>query len=706
MKKFFLLPVVILSFLLSSCKLEQNAYYDDVYTTTIDRQYVENTPHQNVNNADPKLVYSESETVYDDNGNPVQTNNYYYYDEDNYYDYAYAARIRRFHTEVSLGFGYYDPCFTNLYWYDPCYPNFGVSIYLGYNWCWPSVYYRPYYTAWGGCSCGFSYSWGWGGCRCGGYWGPGWGGRCYGCGYYGSPNYWYNRGYNDGFYAGYYHNNYDRNHSFNYGHRDNARGSNGYAMKERGRAPSDMNGQISGGSYGGGGAAGSGGIAPFDYTGTGLYAGSAGTRANSPSSSGSFSEHYESLVASKDSRVDISHITPVGTAVSSEKVIPNGISSATETVQPDLTPIGGGANTGAQKPSTTIERPYTPAANKTPNGSNDPNSVRRPAGNDNSQPVVNPYSSQGGNSINGLHEQRGSSQSDAKPGKPNSTSNSTPTTPSTPSTPNSSARPTPTPTNPSAGSSNNAAKPASPSYSKPAANKTPNSSNNPNPVQKPAGNDNRRPEVSPYSSHGESSINGSYEKRVSSQSNAKPSMPNSQSAPSTPSSSARPAPTPTNPSTGSSNNAAKPSSPSYNRPSAPSSVPVNGGHQGNPSRPGNSYSTPTQNYNNSSKPTPSSSNSSSSASSTYNRYNNNSVNSNNNSSRQSRSSSSSPSSYDRSSRSSSSSYNNSSRPSSSPSYNSYSGSSRSSGSSYSGSSRGSYGGGYSGGGSRGNAPRR
>ena len=73
------------------------------------------------------------------------------YDESDYYDYAYTARIRRFDSPV-VGIGYYDDYYTNMYWYTYN-PNYwGVSIYLGYNWWYPSWswYYRPYYYSYWG----------------------------------------------------------------------------------------------------------------------------------------------------------------------------------------------------------------------------------------------------------------------------------------------------------------------------------------------------------------------------------------------------------------------------------------------------------------------------------------------------------------------------------------------------------------------------
>ena len=175
MKKKILLSVVSLALILSECKLDSNVFYDDVYTTSSDKQYeavsVNRSSETYNTSSDNEYVYEEtypeaapayssSETYTDGGGTTYVTNNYYY-DSDDYYDYAYTARIRRFHSPTYYSWSYYDPYYTNLYWYD-CYPgNWGVSIYLGYDWCWPSVYFRPTYSYYSHCSYGFSYSWGW-----------------------------------------------------------------------------------------------------------------------------------------------------------------------------------------------------------------------------------------------------------------------------------------------------------------------------------------------------------------------------------------------------------------------------------------------------------------------------------------------------------------------------------------------------------------
>lgn len=150
---------------------------------------------------------AESYSTTDTQGNTVVNNNYYIADD--YYDYSYTSRIRRFDNPIA-GYGYYDPYYTNSYYYDYNPVNWGVSIYAGYNWWAPSyMYYSPFYYSgfsigigfgWGYPYYGYSpyfynpwYSWcappmpyygyGWG-AGWGYGWGAGWG-YGYGCGFYG-----------------------------------------------------------------------------------------------------------------------------------------------------------------------------------------------------------------------------------------------------------------------------------------------------------------------------------------------------------------------------------------------------------------------------------------------------------------------------------------------------------------------------------------
>jgi len=174
-------------------------------------------------------AYAPSETYSDPQGD---TYNYYNDDGylDDYYDYSYAARIRRFHGS-GLGFGYYDPYYTNMYWYNYDPWCWGSSIYMGYNWWYPSWYYRPSFYFGLGWDFGF-FSLGWG--YNDWYWGwpyYGWGG--YGLGYH--------HGYWDGFWHGYwagnygeYYNSYDYN-SYYYGHRPSRGSYHGGAGNGQGR---------------------------------------------------------------------------------------------------------------------------------------------------------------------------------------------------------------------------------------------------------------------------------------------------------------------------------------------------------------------------------------------------------------------------------------------------------------------------------------
>jgi hypothetical protein len=207
---------------------------------------------------------SQNSRANDNGGGNQVTNNYYgdSFDYDDYYDYSYSSRIRRFHRPYN-GFGYYDPIYTNVYYYDYDPFFWGNSIYLGYNWwapvsvsymnCnpgwgWGGGWYRPWYrpwvytnswyygSVWGGWwNDPWAYnSWGWGG----GWGNPyrpafGWGGG------WGNP-YWsgYAHGFNNGYWAGYqqaswdnfYYNSYDPN-TYYYGRRGSASATGGSSRR-------------------------------------------------------------------------------------------------------------------------------------------------------------------------------------------------------------------------------------------------------------------------------------------------------------------------------------------------------------------------------------------------------------------------------------------------------------------------------------------
>jgi len=178
-----LLPVLIIVFLMSCSSTYNTAVYeDDIY-------YSSTPTHL------PEVVETTSEEIlleddYFVEESHIDENTSYVYNYNDYYDYSYSSRIRRFHYPNRLG--YYNSFYTNSYWYnyDPYY--WGTSIYLGYNW-WGGLYVGNRYNYWNHHS----------------HWGYG-------------HNAYYN-GYWNGYYDGYYYgdnyfNSYDAT-SYHYGPR-------------------------------------------------------------------------------------------------------------------------------------------------------------------------------------------------------------------------------------------------------------------------------------------------------------------------------------------------------------------------------------------------------------------------------------------------------------------------------------------------------
>jgi hypothetical protein len=139
--------------------------YDDVYATNLKEhepfiaEDSENVIYQDSTYVKQKRHYrelvkvedsiAESESYQADESSTEYDVNYAEFDEDDYYDYAYSARLRRFYHPVVYR-DYYADYYTNLYWYtyDPfCW---GTSIYLGYSWWYPSyyssLYWDPFYN--------------------------------------------------------------------------------------------------------------------------------------------------------------------------------------------------------------------------------------------------------------------------------------------------------------------------------------------------------------------------------------------------------------------------------------------------------------------------------------------------------------------------------------------------------------------------------
>ncbi len=195
-------------------------------------------------------------SISDDSAASTETHNAAYYKDpqysaDDYYDYAYAARINRF--SYPMGLGYYDNYYTNMYTYNNNPAYYGTSIYSNYGYGMPSSYasvgfgfgfgngygmynsYYPFYTSPGCYACGYPacYSCGYGGFGYG-YPYSGWG---WGMGYpYGYSSYWngYYSGYYNGLYSGAYspwgyYNSFDVNSNYqqmSYGPRGSNTGGN------------------------------------------------------------------------------------------------------------------------------------------------------------------------------------------------------------------------------------------------------------------------------------------------------------------------------------------------------------------------------------------------------------------------------------------------------------------------------------------------
>jgi hypothetical protein len=232
MKKLFLFAVLPL-FMAAGCttQYQAKAPYDDVYyssrdlpTTSSEKVVVaqsqvpvatDYTSSKNqVNNndvsqsADNQVSGATEYTNYEDQpggavsesytepGGDTYINNNYY---DNYYDYAYASRLRRFHSNYFMD-SYYNDYYSNMYFYDYNPWSWGTSIYFNSGWYSPSF--------------GMSFGWGW----------PSY---SYGLGYPSYGSYW--SGYYDGYYDGYWAGNSNQgwysndggghNNGYYYGHR-------------------------------------------------------------------------------------------------------------------------------------------------------------------------------------------------------------------------------------------------------------------------------------------------------------------------------------------------------------------------------------------------------------------------------------------------------------------------------------------------------
>ncbi len=230
MKKVVLI-VPILALLFSSCKTAKVAgYSDDVYSRPTEELHLAKiAAEQKMQKEAVEKQKQENERmaqITKDIANPNYKDPTY--NKDDYYDYQYASKVKRFNNPIP-GAGYYDNYYTNSYTYNQNPAMYGTSIYSSYNYLMPSNQFNNYGN---GISLGYGYNsgynnnYGYNQCMsCGGY---------NGYNSYGS-NYGYNPyGFNSGYYSGYggynpYGYNYYGYNPYNSGYGYNSYGySNGY----------------------------------------------------------------------------------------------------------------------------------------------------------------------------------------------------------------------------------------------------------------------------------------------------------------------------------------------------------------------------------------------------------------------------------------------------------------------------------------------
>ena len=135
MRPLFYTSIVLL--FLSSCITSSHVHYSDP-------NYLGSSEFSSYK----EIVTEPVSEIYQTQDTDTITDNYYseYDVADDYYDYSFSSRIRRFHRPMYYS-NYYGGLYTDYYWYnnDPFYC--GTSIYYGYNWNSPYYsYYSPYYS--------------------------------------------------------------------------------------------------------------------------------------------------------------------------------------------------------------------------------------------------------------------------------------------------------------------------------------------------------------------------------------------------------------------------------------------------------------------------------------------------------------------------------------------------------------------------------
>jgi hypothetical protein len=209
-KSVLIIPFLVLAF--ASCKTSQLATHtDDVYSSPAEEKRLAALAEAEKAKKDAEEKKKQEEARLAQQAKE-EANPYYKdpsFNQDDYYDYQYASRVRRFSNPV-YGAGYYDNYYTNQYYYNQNPACYGSSIYSSYSYWMPSNQFNNY-------SNGLSFC-----LSSGNYWGNGYNP-------YGYNPYGYN-GYNNGYYNGY--NNGYYNGLYGYGY--NPYGYNGYGYNPYG----------------------------------------------------------------------------------------------------------------------------------------------------------------------------------------------------------------------------------------------------------------------------------------------------------------------------------------------------------------------------------------------------------------------------------------------------------------------------------------
>lgn len=205
MKKVIIIASIV-SLVLGSCSSTKNVTYtDDLYANPREERLEKERLAAERKKKEEELAKKEAEEraaelaaqKAKDDANPLYKDPVY--NSDDYYDYQYASRIRRFNQPV-YGVGYYDNYYTNYYWYNGNPAMYGTSIYTSYNYWGNPGYGYGCNSGWPSSYFGISYGWGYPNYGYNNY-NPYWG---WGNGY--SNAYWqgYYNGYNNGYANGYW----------------------------------------------------------------------------------------------------------------------------------------------------------------------------------------------------------------------------------------------------------------------------------------------------------------------------------------------------------------------------------------------------------------------------------------------------------------------------------------------------------------------